>query len=735
MYYSRSGWLQRRKEINRFVVSILLHLLILLLFNIPGAGIGKTEIPADFDLDAIRVENMIAMGKDLITTKTEGVKHTEMVKHGLAKNVSLPKADIKSVARQNTPKATFTPAQTPLQEIPTLAAQENVERSLEREINQAQMDITKETQLTVEKRFLKEEPVQSRFEQNTPLTKEFMTAQKFAPQKRQIKDIALSANSPKQTQSAMSEQVQSITRSQNSPQTASVIKPYLPQPKITEQNINKTINDRQLTLPASSQEKNTVELNKTFSENFQKASTYEEQVALNKPLTERDFKPEKRLIKKPALIAIKDSSATKESVEVNRDVFTEITKKQTDVKLSMDSQNPTFNPEIKNQPVQQKHDRQITTPTDSSLQEKNTVTKENVFIKDIQKASTYENKNVADKPLNSSDFKPEKKQIKNPSLLSKLYTSDIPTKNDARVSDATFAEVTKKSVDVPLNSPETKSITDFNPLLKNSPVKEIQRQERPIEIEKSNSKETFAPSKKPFEQSPQQNYMPPNTPMNSVKLAYNTKAPSIKNIAPKKTPTPSNLVTDKSIKIDATLPQNKTTSESLYKLTGTIEGDVKNAFLTINDTTQVITVINGKFEADVAMLKGNNKIELVVFTSRGGVGKGNFNILYKPLPGAPSVRLDQPENGRQGMQEGDELEVAGTVDDHTVQEVTLLLNGIPLPPMPVREGIFKRKIFLPNTRITTFRVMAKSRSGVVGYSSQHTVLSGFDIDLANPRPY
>jgi hypothetical protein len=186
--------------------------------------------------------------------------------------------------------------------------------------------------------------------------------------------------------------------------------------------------------------------------------------------------------------------------------------------------------------------------------------------------------------------------------------------------------------------------------------------------------------------------------------------------------------------IKAKLPSGNTTSDTLYRLRGEISGGVKQAFITINDVTQLVKVMNGNFEVEIALVKGVNEISILAFDASGGLGKQSLKLLYNPPVGVPVVKLVEPRNGKQGVKEGDPIIVSGTIDDNSITHATLYLNGIPIK-MKVVNGIFKKKIFMPNSRVTTFRVMAQPKNSPPGYSALHTVLSGYDIDITNPRPY
>jgi hypothetical protein len=189
------------------------------------------------------------------------------------------------------------------------------------------------------------------------------------------------------------------------------------------------------------------------------------------------------------------------------------------------------------------------------------------------------------------------------------------------------------------------------------------------------------------------------------------------------------------VKIEADLPSGNITNSQLYRLIGTIDSDVKTAFLTVNDVTQLITVVDGTFVAEIALAEGTNDINIMAFNSRGKVGRKSFKLLFNaPVKGIPVIRLDSPENGRQGVKQGETIIVEGTIDDPSINSATLLLNQTPIP-LTVKNGRFHKRVILPGGTIFVFRVMAQNKDGVRAFSPAHTVLSTYDIDILNPRPY
>lgn len=228
------------------------------------------------------------------------------------------------------------------------------------------------------------------------------------------------------------------------------------------------------------------------------------------------------------------------------------------------------------------------------------------------------------------------------------------------------------------------------------------------------------------------------------KLAYKTDKttqPILKKEVEKKIsaldslPNPEKKLTESgTIEIKANLPSGYITKEALYTLRGEIGSDVKRAFVTINDVTQMVTVKDGVFVAKVAMVEGINQVNVLAFSSKGEIGNKAYKILFQPQKAIPYIRLLAPENGLLGLREGDKVLVSGIINDKTIKHATLLLNNVQIK-IKVKDGKFRHKIFLPGSRVNTFRISATGRNGMTGYSNMHTILIGADFDINNPRPY
>jgi hypothetical protein len=197
----------------------------------------------------------------------------------------------------------------------------------------------------------------------------------------------------------------------------------------------------------------------------------------------------------------------------------------------------------------------------------------------------------------------------------------------------------------------------------------------------------------------------------------------------------NNAGSDSGVEISVDLPYGNVTGQQLYRITGATDSDVKTASLTINDVTQLVTVIDGSFIAEVALSSGTNNLSIIAFNGKGKKGFKSFQLLFRPPKGGvPVIRLDSPKNGRQGVKQGEPIIVEGTIDDYSITKATLLLNRTPIP-LEVKNGRFHKSINLPAGTIFVFRIMAQNQNGVRGFSPAHTVLSDSKVDILNPRPY
>jgi hypothetical protein len=164
------------------------------------------------------------------------------------------------------------------------------------------------------------------------------------------------------------------------------------------------------------------------------------------------------------------------------------------------------------------------------------------------------------------------------------------------------------------------------------------------------------------------------------------------------------------------------------------EKQVHDLKINIKDLEQKIIAVKKKSKLDIK--KRNEKLvelkdkckkkitELKDKRKKMEKAMGNYNNEL-------AIILTSPVNGRQGARAGEPIIVKGTMNDKTIKAAQLLLNNAPIP-IKVYLGRFRKKIFLPNTKVITFRVIAFGSNGIISYSSLHTVSIGEKIDIQNP---
>ncbi len=129
------------------------------------------------------------------------------------------------------------------------------------------------------------------------------------------------------------------------------------------------------------------------------------------------------------------------------------------------------------------------------------------------------------------------------------------------------------------------------------------------------------------------------------------------------------------------------------------------------------TLVISQNKTPPAKLKSQKSQESSVTEKKNSVSPQKDTVSKKPK--RPVIKLESPRDGLE-VRGYDGIMLEGTVDDPDIKKVTLLLNGIPVP-IKVQDGRFSRKIFLPG-RFSTFKMMARNKSGTIGYSDLHKVL-------------
>ncbi len=142
---------------------------------------------------------------------------------------------------------------------------------------------------------------------------------------------------------------------------------------------------------------------------------------------------------------------------------------------------------------------------------------------------------------------------------------------------------------------------------------------------------------------------------------------------------------------------------------------VRNATLTVDNNSQVISVENGRFEATFSLSKGRNTVTVMAFDSDGNVGKDSITLDYSGSSEGAPVNIIYPRDGQVfDVSENCVVTVKGTVGDPDISRAKLILNGNPMD-IVVNRGYFEQKVALMEEQ-NTIQIEAVNRRGQVTHS-------------------
>jgi uncharacterized protein YfaP (DUF2135 family) len=158
-------------------------------------------------------------------------------------------------------------------------------------------------------------------------------------------------------------------------------------------------------------------------------------------------------------------------------------------------------------------------------------------------------------------------------------------------------------------------------------------------------------------------------------------------------------------------PVSGKTDRLAQNVTGTVKGiGVKKATLSVNNDSRVVSVVDGKFNASVALFDGRNIITVMAFDSEGNVGKDFVTLNYNTPIADTKVTILEPRDGQVfDLSDKATIMVRGTVDDKSIRSAKLVLNGNP-KNIVVESGRFEQEVALVQERNTLF-VEASEKSG------------------------
>ncbi len=175
-------------------------------------------------------------------------------------------------------------------------------------------------------------------------------------------------------------------------------------------------------------------------------------------------------------------------------------------------------------------------------------------------------------------------------------------------------------------------------------------------------------------------------------------------------------------------PGSGSTDRISQTITGVVSDKrVRNATLTVNNNSQVISVENGRFEATFSLSGGRNTVTVMAFDSDGNVGKDSINLDYSGSSEGAPVNIIYPKDGQVfDVSENCVITVKGTVGDSDISRAKLILNGNPMD-IVVNRGYFEQKVALMEEQ-NTIQVEAVNSRGQTTHS--HVV----DVGTVNVKP-
>ncbi|MHB8174346.1 MAG: tetratricopeptide repeat protein [Nitrospirota bacterium] len=142
---------------------------------------------------------------------------------------------------------------------------------------------------------------------------------------------------------------------------------------------------------------------------------------------------------------------------------------------------------------------------------------------------------------------------------------------------------------------------------------------------------------------------------------------------------------------------------------------IRNATLTVNNNSEVISVEGGRFDATVSLSKGTNIITVMAFDADGNVGKDSVKLDYSGSSAGAPVNIIYPKDGQVfDVSENCVITVKGTIGDQDISRAKLIFNGNPMD-IAVNRGYFEQKVALMQEQ-NTLQVETTNSAGQTTHS-------------------
>ncbi len=164
-------------------------------------------------------------------------------------------------------------------------------------------------------------------------------------------------------------------------------------------------------------------------------------------------------------------------------------------------------------------------------------------------------------------------------------------------------------------------------------------------------------------------------------------------------------------------PHAGTTDQGIQALVGRVSGGAAKAVVIhMNETQHLLDLWGDRFEGEVGLRRGSNRIRVVAMGPRGPLAEKSVEVQYVPPAPSPTIRILRPADGAVfGSPDQDLIEVEGEVSEPGLSRLRIVFNEFAVPAA-VRDGRFSVIVPAIAPEITIW-AEAHGERGVLGSDS------------------
>ncbi len=191
-------------------------------------------------------------------------------------------------------------------------------------------------------------------------------------------------------------------------------------------------------------------------------------------------------------------------------------------------------------------------------------------------------------------------------------------------------------------------------------------------------------------------------------------------------------------------PHAGTTSQGTQVVAGQVTGGaVKVVVVQLNEGQQLLDVWGTRFEGEVSLREGQNRIRVVAMGAQGPLAEKSVDVQYASPAASPALKIVRPQDGAVLDGPGqDVIEVEGEVSESGAVTARVVFNEFSIP-VPVKNGRFSAtvpavapeiaiRVEVQSGRIvlgsSTIRVFRRPFRPVRGYALLHVPSSARGVD-------